>query len=110
MRMWKWIVVPMVLLAIAQAWDSHVFDASPAVVVMVLGAIALPVAAVFLTARLDIYVATLILGFFLLLTARVVSSTPLPDLFLALIPFAVVALLIRLQRRTQVERPGGTSG
>jgi hypothetical protein len=110
MRMWRMIVVPMVLLAIAQAWDSGVFDASPLVIGMVMVAIALPVAAVFLTARLEIYVAALVFGFLVLLTARIVSSTPLPELFLALIPFAVVALLLGLQRRREVRRPGGARG
>jgi hypothetical protein len=99
MRMWRLIAVPMVLLAIAQAWDSGVFDASPAVMGMVLIAIALPVAAVFLTARLDIYVGALMLGFVLLLTARIVSPEPLSELFLVLIPFAVLGLLTGLQRR-----------
>jgi hypothetical protein len=107
-RLWKLISVPMVLLAIAQAWDSGVFDASSVVIGMVMVAIALPVAAVFLTGRLDIYVGALVLGFVLLLTARLVSSTPLPELFLVLIPFAVLALLTGLQRRRTAGRPGGT--
>jgi hypothetical protein len=109
-RLWKLIAVPMVLLAIAQAWDSGVFDASPLVVGLVLVAIALPVAAVFLTARLVMYVAALIAGFVLLLTARLVSSTPLPELFLVLIPFAVLALLTGWQRRNAVGRSGGARG
>jgi hypothetical protein len=99
MRMWQLIAVPMVLLALAQAWDSGVFDASPIVIGTVIVAIVLPVAAVFLTARLDIYVAALVLGFLLLLTARIISPEPLPELFLALVPFAVLGLLTGLQRR-----------
>lgn len=110
MRMWKLIVVPMVLLAIAQAWDSGVFDASPVVIGMVLVAIALPVASVFLTARFDAYVGALALGFLLLLTARIVSTTPLPELFLVLIPFAVLALLTGVQRRRAARRSGVARG
>jgi hypothetical protein len=106
MRMWRLIVVPMVLVAIAQAWDSGVFDSSPAVIGMVLVAIALPVTAVFLTARLDAYAGALVLGFLLLLTARIVSTTPLPELFITLVPFAVVALLLGMQRRNAVGRSG----
>ncbi|MGD9891425.1 MAG: hypothetical protein AB7R89_08995 [Dehalococcoidia bacterium] len=106
MRLWKLIVVPMVLLAVAQAWDSGVFDASPVVMGMVLVAIALPVAAVLLTARLEIYVAALVLGFLLLLTARIVSPEPLPELFLVLVPFAVLGLLTGLQRRKESGQSG----
>ncbi|MGH2585394.1 MAG: hypothetical protein ACRDJE_10820 [Dehalococcoidia bacterium] len=108
-KLWKLIVLPLVLVALAQAWDSQVFDASPLVVGMVLAAIALPIAAIFLTARLDLYCAALVVGFLLLLTARIVSSTPLPDLFLVLFPLAVLALLTVWQRRKDTGRPGGAA-
>jgi hypothetical protein len=69
-----------------QAWDSDVPVAGLLIVFLVSLAIALPPVALLVPLNTPIYLATFAISLILLVIARVISPTPLPGLFLVLIP------------------------
>jgi hypothetical protein len=80
------LAVMMFVLGSLQAWDSDVPEAGLLIVFMVSLAIALPPVALLVALKPPIYLGMFIFSLILLIIARVISPTPLPGLFLVLIP------------------------
>jgi len=75
-----------------QAWDSHVPAAGLLIVFLVSLAIALPPVALLLPIKPPFFLGTFALSLILLIVARLASPTPLPGLFIVLVP-AVMGLI-----------------
>ncbi len=75
-----------------QSWDSDVPAAGGLIVLLVSLAIAIPPIALLLPLKLPVFLGAFVLSLIILIVARVVSPTPLPGLFLVLVP-AVMGLI-----------------
>lgn len=79
-----------------QAWDSDVPDAGLLIVFLVSLAISLPPVALLVPLETPIYLGTFAYSLILLVIARVISPTPLPGLFLVLIPAYMGLIFTRI--------------
>jgi hypothetical protein len=80
------LAVIMFVMGSLQAWDSDVPDAGLLIVFLVSLAIALPPVALLVPLKPPIYLGTFAFSLALLFIARLISPTPLPGLFLVLVP------------------------
>lgn len=75
-----------------QAWDSDVPTAGVFIVFLVSLAIAIPPIVLLIPLKSPVFLGAFVLSLVILIVARVVSPTPLPGLFLVLVP-AVMGLI-----------------
>jgi hypothetical protein len=92
-----------------QAWDSHVPEAGLLIVFLVSLAIALPAAALLIPLTTPLFLGTVALSLILLIVARLASATPLPGLFIVLVP-AVMGLIFTGIFRSDAEEARTESG
>ena len=81
-----------------QAWDSDVPAAGLWIVLLVSLAIALPAVALLLPLKQAFFPAAIGLSLILLIIARIVSPTPLPGLFIVLVPAAMGLIFTGIYR------------
>ena len=86
-----------------QAWDSDVPAAGFFIVFLVSLAIALPPVALLLPLKQILFLAAFALSLVLLIVARLISPTPLPGLFIVLVP-AVMGLIFTGIFRQEAEK------
>ena len=94
-RNWKWLVAGLIAgLSALQAWDSGAFSAGvgPLISTLAVTAAMIPAAALLLSDRGGVHAGAVLVAGALLLTARLVSPVPLPELLLAA-AFSGVVLL-----------------
>jgi hypothetical protein len=81
-----------------QAWDSDVPAAGLLIVFLVSLAIALPPVALLIPLKPPIFLGAFALSLGLLIIARLASPTPLPELFLVLLPASTVLIFTGILR------------
>lgn len=86
-----------------QAWDSDVPAAGLLIVFLVSLAIALPPVALLVPLEQRYFLGAFALSFILLILARLISSIPLPGLFIVLVP-AVMGLIFTGIFRQEAEK------
>jgi hypothetical protein len=86
------LAITIFVLGSLQAWDSDVPSAGLLIVALVSLAIALPPVALLASLEQRFFLGAFILSFILLILARLISPTPLPGLFIVLVP-AVMGLI-----------------
>jgi hypothetical protein len=95
-------------LGLLQARDSHTFRASPLVIGLVLVGIALPTVAALLSRSWPVHAASALACGVLLVVARLISATPLPELLL--VAFIAFMSLFLLNLNRTLNRPDSKPG
>ena len=81
-----------------QAWDSNAYEAGLLIALLVSLAISLPPVVVLLPVKPPVFVGVLGVSLVFLILARLIAPTPLPGLFLVLIPAAMALIFSGIYR------------
>jgi hypothetical protein len=80
-------VIVILVMGTLQLWDSRVFSAGPAAIVIALSALALPILTLMYSERMEVRMGAVVVCALMLLSAKLVAPHPLPAIGVA----AVVA-------------------
>jgi hypothetical protein len=90
------------LVVMLQAWDSNVFGSSQAIILLVVTALAIPLAAALLKLKSRMLIAAGVISLLLLFIARFTSPVALQSDLFTMIPLLGILLYLGWQRQQQI--------
>ena len=90
------------LILVLQAWDSNVFDSSPAIILMVVTAIAIPLLAALLTRQSRLLIAAGVISLLLLFISRFTSPVPLQSDLFTIMPLLGILLYLSWKKQQRL--------
>jgi hypothetical protein len=86
-------IVVILVMGTLQLWDSRVFSAGPAAIVIAVGALALPIWTLMYSERMEVRMGAVVVCALMLLSAKLVAPHPLPAIGVAAVVAAAASWL-----------------